>query len=133
MLAFKEISDHCTHGHTINKNDGFVASKNGNRTPKRTTSGWELLVEWKDGSSDCVPLKDLKDTGLVELVEYVVANKISEEPVIVWWASLFLNKLNRIIHKVKSKHWQTSHKYDIKLPKMAEEALWLDRINGNDY
>lgn len=133
MLAFKEISDHFTHGHTINKNDGFVASKNRSRTPKRTRSGWELLVEWKDGSSDWVPLKDLKDTGLVELVEYAVANNILEEPAIVWWVSFCLNKLNRIIHKVKSKYWQKTHKDDIKLPKMAEEALQLDRINGNDY
>jgi hypothetical protein len=60
LLAFKEISDHRKNGHAIGIDDGFVISKNGNRTRKRTTAGWEFLVEWKDGSSDWVLLKAIK-------------------------------------------------------------------------
>jgi hypothetical protein len=62
-----------------------------------------------------------------------VANKIAEEPAFKWWVSFCLQKRNRIINKAKSKYWRTTHKYGIKVPKTAEEALRLDKINGNDY
>ena len=133
LLAFKEICDHRKNARAISIQDGYDISRNGNRTPKRTTVGWELLVEWRDGSTDWVPLKDLKDTNPVELAEYAVANKIAEEPAFKWWVDFCLRKRNRMINKVKAKYWRTTHKYGIKLPKTAEEALQLDKMNGNDY
>ena len=42
--------------------------------------GWRLLSEWKDGSDDWVPLKDIKQSNPVELAEYAMANEISDEP-----------------------------------------------------
>ena len=47
--------------------------------------GWKLLVEWKDGSVDWVPQKDLKQSKPVELAECNVANEISDEPAFNWW------------------------------------------------
>ena len=41
------------------KVDGFIKSSSGNLHRKRTTCVWKLLVEWKDGSVDWFPLKDL--------------------------------------------------------------------------
>jgi hypothetical protein len=64
----------------ISKDDGFVISSGGSRTAKKTTRGWELCVEWKDGTSDWVKLKDLKDLNPVELAEYAMANLIVDEP-----------------------------------------------------
>ena len=37
------------------------------------------MVEWKGGSTDWVPLKDLKTANPLELAEYVVANNIDKE------------------------------------------------------
>ena len=56
-----EITDHRSDNSAIPIDDGFVTSRNGNHVPKPTTRGWSLFVWWKDGSSDWVPLKDLKD------------------------------------------------------------------------
>jgi hypothetical protein len=42
-----------------------------------TTKGWKLLVEWKDSMTDWLPLKDLKESYLVEVAEYAVVNKIT--------------------------------------------------------
>ena len=42
-------------------------------------------MEWKDGSVDWVLLKDLKQSKPVELAEYAMANKISDEPEFNWW------------------------------------------------
>jgi hypothetical protein len=30
--------------------------------PKRTTRGWKLLVEWRDGTQDWIPMVGLKDS-----------------------------------------------------------------------
>ena len=43
------------------------------------------MVEWKDGLSDWVPLKELKASNPAELAEYVVANRIQDEPAFSWW------------------------------------------------
>ena len=56
-----------------------MISSGGNRTAKKTTRGWELCVEWKDGTSNWVKLKDLKDSNPVELAEYAVANAVRTE------------------------------------------------------
>ena len=44
-----------------------------------------MQVEWKDGSTNWLPLKDLKESNPVELAEYAVANKLVEEPAFAWW------------------------------------------------
>eukprot|EP00957_Ditylum_brightwellii_P190529 14502537-Ditylum_brightwellii.AAC.1 len=45
-----------------------------------TTKGWSFLVECSDGSSDCVPLKDLKESYPVQVAECAIANRIKDEP-----------------------------------------------------
>ena len=64
---------------------GFIKSSSGNLHWKRTTCGWKLLVECKDGFVDWVPIKELKHSNPVELAEYAVANEISDEPAFNWW------------------------------------------------
>ena len=55
-----EIMDHKRDASAIRQQNGYIISSNGNKTPKRTTRGWKLLVEWKDGSVNWIPLVDLK-------------------------------------------------------------------------
>ena len=59
--VFSEIVDHRKNARAICKDDGFERGPNGQRRPKKTTVGWDLLVEWKDGSCDWVLLKELKE------------------------------------------------------------------------
>jgi hypothetical protein len=96
----------------------YMMSFSGNCVPKQTTNGWKLLCQWCDGSLTLV--------NPIELAEYAVANKLREEPAFKWWVSLVLRKRNRIIAKVKSRYWSTSHKFDLKLPKSVEEAFHID-------
>ena len=62
----KEICDHRKTNRAISIADGFTTARNGTRVPKRTTVGWDLLVEWKDGTTDWVPLKDMKESNPIE-------------------------------------------------------------------
>ena len=129
----KEITDHKSDGRAITIENGYDTSRNGNKVPKKTTCGWKLLVEWKDGSSDWVALKDLKAANPVEVAEYAVANQISSEPAFNWWIKDILKRRNRIIGKMKSKYWRTTHKFGIRVPKTVKEALAIDDQNGNTF
>jgi hypothetical protein len=64
-----KITDHRSDHSAIQIADGFTTSCNGNRVPKATTRGWSLLVSWKDGSSDWMPLKYLKDSYPIQIAE----------------------------------------------------------------
>ena len=72
-MMMKEIIGHRKNGDAVSRDDGFTLSANGNKHPKWTTKGWEIAVEWVDGSQDWVPLKDMKEGYAVELAEYAVA------------------------------------------------------------
>ena len=79
MLTLKGIITNCKKDNSaIQINNGFIVSKSGNKVPKKTTRGWELLVEWKDGSMDWVPLVELKASFPVELAEYALANGLKK-------------------------------------------------------
>jgi hypothetical protein len=82
FVLLNEIVDHRSTADAVQLQDSFVIMPNGRRTPKRTTKEWELLVEWKDGSTSWIPLKDIKDTNPVKVAEYAIGNKIEHEPVL---------------------------------------------------
>ena len=41
---------------------------------KQNTAGWDLEVEWRDGSTLWIALKSLKESNAMEVVEYAVTN-----------------------------------------------------------
>ena len=51
-----EVTDHKKDDSDISMVDGFIRSSSGNIHQKSKTHGWKILVEWKDGSFDWVPL-----------------------------------------------------------------------------
>ena len=44
-----------------------------------------------------------------------------------------LKKRTAILSKLKSKYWQRTHKYGIRVPKTVEEALEIDEENRNSF
>eukprot|EP00957_Ditylum_brightwellii_P132163 10077067-Ditylum_brightwellii.AAC.1 len=128
-----EIVDHKCDGAALRGEDGWFTTRSGTRRRKQTTRGWKLLVSWKDGSTDWVPLSELKHSNPVEIAEYCVGNQLQDEPAFAWWYKDVLRRRNRIISKVKSRYWKTTHKFGIELPHSVAEALKLDGKNGNDF
>ena len=117
----------------LNESNGFYLSANGNKVNKKTTQGWKLLVEWKDGFSEWVSLKALKESNPIEVTEYAQANLIDKSPAFRWWVPHVLRKRDRIVSKIKSKYWRTTHKFGIWLPKTVAEALQIDKETGTDF
>ena len=113
--------------------DGFMCSQNGQLQPVITTKGCELLVKWKDGSTDWVPLKDLENSNPVEVAECALAHKPDHTPCFNWWDRKVICKQNRIIKKVKPCHWKRTHKHGIELPHSVAEALVIDCRTGTTF
>ena len=88
-------------------------------------------MEWKEGYSSWITLKDLKASNQVELAKYAAGNCLDVEPAFKWWVRDVLRRRNRIIAKVKAKYWRTTYKFGIRVPKYVNEALAIDKENGN--
>ena len=133
-LILDEIIDHRRDDKvSLNSSNCFEVKPNGNRILRRTTIGWDFLVKWKDGSENWIPLKDLKESNPVEVVEYAQIHALVDEPAFAWWVPHFLAHRDRIIKKLaKSKYWRTFEKLGVRIPKTIEQAFKLDTENGNN-
>ena len=61
QLLMDEIIDHQKNKDAIKEDDTFYTTRNGTRLLQQSTKVWELCVKWKDGSSNWIALKDLKN------------------------------------------------------------------------
>ena len=109
----------------------FIHTSNGNKRRRETTKGWEICIQWKDGSSTWNQLKDVNESYPVQLAEYVTENKILGEPAFAWWINHVLRKRDRIISKTASKYWQKTSKYGVLITKRVKQAIQLDKANGD--
>jgi hypothetical protein len=80
-----EIVDHWKDNTAVPISEGMVCSANGLEKPKVMTCGWEFMIQFKDGSLGWSKLKDLKESNPIEVAEYVVVNRLAEEPAFKWW------------------------------------------------
>ena len=103
-MIIDEIVNHRVMEEAIPKNEGGVITRYGMKRKKRTTRGWEICVQWEDGSTNCILLKDLKDSYPVDLDNYAVNNKIQDEQSFTCWVPYVLSKRKRIIAKWRSKY-----------------------------
>ena len=127
-----EIIDHRSSNQAVRKENGYVHNPhNGYKGRRKTTKGWDLCVQWKDGSIAWVPLKDMKDGFPLETAHYAINKSIEDEPAFAWWVPYAIKKEKRILSKLRSKYWERTHKYGIMIPKTAEEAYAIDASNGD--
>ena len=75
--------------------------------------------------------KGAKDSCPIELAECAANNKVVKEPVFAWWVPCTLKKKARIISKIKSKHWEKTHKCSVRILKSLQDAIRLDVLNSN--
>src|SRR5687767_8261993 len=96
--------------HTQSNNSAIGGTGKG-----KSTKGWKLLIEWCDGMSSWVLLKDMVVSNPVECAEYAQNNGRLDEPAFSGWAKRVLNKRKHIISRVKSCYWKTDEKFGQKL------------------
>ncbi|KAG7369945.1 reverse transcriptase RNA-dependent DNA polymerase [Nitzschia inconspicua] len=131
FILMKHITDHKKEGTAIPKEDAYVWIKE-RKYPRKTTKGWKLCVEWKDGTTSWESLSALKESNPVEVAEYAVAHNLTEEPAFNWWVPYTLKKRDAIVSAVNNRYWKRTHKYGIRIPKTVKEAFEIDRENGDN-
>ena len=130
-LLMEEITEHRSDEKAVKKQDGFYTLKSGTQRRRHTTAGWDFYVTWKDGSSNWIPLKDMKESFPIEVADYAICKGIQDEPAFAWWVPHVVRKRERFLGKVKSKYWERTHKYGIRVPKSIKEAIEIDKENGD--
>jgi hypothetical protein len=111
--------------------DKYLTARSGQRRLKKTTQGWSLLVNWKDGTESWVKLSELKDFYPLQLAEFAKALGIADEPAFAWGVPHTLRRRNVILSAVKASVRKKIHKYGVEVPTSLVRAKELDRINGN--
>jgi hypothetical protein len=97
-----EIVDHRRTKDAIPDDDAYTTIR-GRRHPIRTTRGWEMCVQWKNGDTSWESLMDMKEANPIESAEYAVAHGISTKPAFNWWAQYTLKKRDAIIATVRAR------------------------------
>jgi len=115
----------------VPKSDKWVITRRGQRRLRKSTAGWKLLVQWKDGSETWIPLKQMKESHPVETAEFAKARGIDDEVAFAYWVPYTLRKRGVIVSAVRAR--KTSHKYGIELPSSVQHAYELDKENGDTY
>jgi hypothetical protein len=73
------IVDHNNDGHDVECADIYI--KHGsNKQVRKTTKGWHLCIEWKEGTTSWERLAYLKEINPVEVVEYDVSKNLHDSP-----------------------------------------------------
>ena len=112
------------------------AYENGSGTTNKymkTTKGWRILVQWKDGQQSWIPLKDIKDTYPILVAEYAKSVGIEKKAAFRWWVPHVIRKKTHIISAINRRMAKKSHKFGIEVPSTVEEAYSLDKANNNSY
>ena len=131
-VLLDSIIDHRKDASAVSKENGLVFVK-GKQVRRMTTKGWKFCVQWKDGSTSWVALKDLKESNPVEVAEYAVSQNIATEPAFAWWVPFTLKKTARIVAAVNKRYLLRTHKFGIVIPKSVEEALAIDKATNTSF
>ena len=79
-VLFDSIVDYRRSTTAITKADQKVVKANGRTFLRRSTKGWQLCVQWKDGSTSWERLADMKETHPLECAEYAASQDLADEP-----------------------------------------------------
>ena len=134
VLMFDSVLDHKKDDTALNKLTQVFVDGQGRKRYKRSTKGWFLCVQWKDGSTSWEKLADFKECYPVQVAEYALARGIDHEPAFNWWVKHTLRKRDSIISLVQrrqTRYLKKTSKFGVELPKTVAEALELDKKNGN--
>jgi hypothetical protein len=129
-LLLDGIVDHRNDDTAVERADMYV-QRGSKKQLKKTTKGWKLCVEWKDGSTSWERLADLIESNRVEVAEYATTHGIENEPAFLWWVPYTPRQRNRIIAAVNNRYHKHTHKFGIEVPKTCEDCLRIDRENGD--
>ena len=67
------VLDHRKEDSAVSMGNKWTTTRRGNYSLQKTTVGWMFKIKWKDGTTEWVPLKLMKESNPVETTEYAVS------------------------------------------------------------
>ena len=130
-----QIIGHKMDGDAVRKEDRYIIRRNGQKEMRKTTTGWRLLLQWKDGTRQWIPLKDIKESNPVDVAEYAISRGIDDEAAFAWWVHYVVKKKAAIISAVKARGTKrkTTHKFGLEVPTSVEHAMRIDQETGTTH
>ena len=83
-VLFDTIVDFRRSATALSKEDQIVAKADGRTFLRRSTKGWQLCVQWKDGSTSWEKFSDMKESHPIEVAEYAISQDIADDPAFIW-------------------------------------------------
>jgi hypothetical protein len=120
------IIDHRTDGHAAAPAEMYIKHCSNNKV-RKTTKGWHLFVEWKDGNTSWERLVDLKENNPVEVAEDAATKSLLNTPAFIWWDPHVLQKRTINIAAVTKRYHKRTHKFGIEVPKSWDDCVILDK------
>ena len=74
------IIDYGTNVSALTRSNMYVVTKRGIRSVRKATVGWNILIKWKAGREQWIPLKEIKESNPIEGAEFSVSCGIENEP-----------------------------------------------------
>eukprot|EP00957_Ditylum_brightwellii_P144779 11027440-Ditylum_brightwellii.AAC.1 len=78
-------------------------------------------------------MSEVEESNPLQVAEYSVVHKLTEELAFAWWVKEILKKRDRVIYKMQSRMLKKTHKFDIKVPCNLKEARAIDRETGTNF
>ena len=92
-----------------------------------------MCAQRKDESMTWIPMKYLKSSNPVKMVEFEISRSIKDEPDFSWWILTVIKKCRRVISKLKTdKRHAKLMKFGIKMSKNMKKFQVLDAENEID-
>ena len=123
-MLLDAIIDHQKDSNAVLKVDRYI-TVNGRQHRRKTTIGWTLCVQWKDGTSTWECLVDLKESYPINVAQFAIDNGIDGE-LFSWWVPYVTKKKERILAAVNRQYHMTIHKFGFKIPKTVKHTLEID-------
>ena len=86
------ILDFAKYTTIVQKGNQYIITKSGQRRMRISTVGWKLLIAWKDGIKQWIPLSVMKYSYPIEFDKFSTAHGISDEHAFAWWVPYTLQK-----------------------------------------
>jgi hypothetical protein len=118
------IIDHNKDGHVVER-AGMYIEQGSNKHVMKTTKGWHLCIEWKDGTTSWDRLADLKESNPIDVDEYAVGKNLQDAPAFVWWVPHVLKKRSHITAAVTKIYRKRTHKFGIEVSKSWDDCVIL--------
>ena len=131
-MSVKHIIDIKRENNALKKDQQIVNTPIGEKKNLQTTTGWNFLVQFNDGSKSQIPLQSIKRSNPIQTADFVKARGAEGEPAFDWQVTNTLRYRDIIVSSINFRGDVKNAKYGIKITNAIQECTEIEQKNGNN-